>query len=355
MGLCQSEEAKDQSKRNRSIDNKIRDEARAEKNTFKLLLLGAGECGKSTLMKQMRFMHNKGFSEEELLQQRAVVYSNTVHAMADLLKGMEKYNITFRDESRRLDAKLVFETIAKGKEQEAFSDELAVAMKRLWEDPSLNKATYSHALELNLQSSTMHFLDSIDRISNPTYRPSDHDILLTRIRTTGVNEQTFTINAMKFRVFDVGGQRSERKKWIHCFENVDSIIFVAAASEYDEVLFEDGETNRMVESMRIFESICNSRWFLNTSIILFLNKKDLFEEKIKRTSIRVCFKEYDGFQTYEHSMAYIKQKFVDLNANPQKMIYVHETCATDTDQVQMILDSVTSIIVQTSLGRSGLY
>ncbi|CAK5083044.1 unnamed protein product [Meloidogyne enterolobii] len=306
-------------------------------------------------MKQMRFMHNKGFSEEELLQQRAVVYSNTVHAMADLLKGMEKYNITFRDESRRLDAKLVFETIAKGKEQEAFSDELAVAMKRLWEDPSLNKATYSHALELNLQSSTMHFLDSIDRISNPTYRPSDHDILLTRIRTTGVNEQTFTINAMKFRVFDVGGQRSERKKWIHCFENVDSIIFVAAASEYDEVLFEDGETNRMVESMRIFESICNSRWFLNTSIILFLNKKDLFEEKIKRTSIRVCFKEYDGFQTYEHSMAYIKQKFVDLNANPQKMIYVHETCATDTDQVQMILDSVTSIIVQTSLGRSGLY
>uniref|UniRef100_A0A915MRG0 Uncharacterized protein n=1 Tax=Meloidogyne javanica TaxID=6303 RepID=A0A915MRG0_MELJA len=256
MGLCQSEEAKDQSKRNRSIDNKIRDEARAEKNTFKLLLLGAGECGKSTLMKQMSF------------------------------------------------------------------------------------------------------LDSIDRISNPTYRPSDHDILLTRIRTTGVNEQTFTINAMKFRVFDVGGQRSERKKWIHCFENVDSIIFVAAASEYDEVLFEDGETNRMVESMRIFESICNSRWFLNTSIILFLNKKDLFEEKIKRTSIRVCFKEYDGkegFQTYEHSMAYIKQKFVDLNANPQKMIYVHETCATDTDQVQMILDSVTSIIVQTSLGRSGLY
>lgn len=48
-----------------------------------------------------------------------------------------------------------------------------------------------------------------------------------------------------FRVFDVGGQRSERKKWIHCFEDVNSIIFIAALSEYDEVLFEDETTVRL--------------------------------------------------------------------------------------------------------------
>uniref|UniRef100_A0A183CAI6 Uncharacterized protein n=1 Tax=Globodera pallida TaxID=36090 RepID=A0A183CAI6_GLOPA len=355
MGICQSDESKEQSKKNKAIDNQIRDEQKTEKNSFKLLLLGAGECGKSTIMKQMRFMHNNQYTEEELLQQRSVVYSNTIHAMAELLRGMERLKITFRNANREFDAKLVFETLSRGKESEPFSDELAVAMKRLWADKALNETTFKHSFDLNLHSSTKHFLDSIDQISNPSYRPSEQDILLTRIRTTGVTEQSFTIKEMKFRVFDVGGQRSERKKWIHCFEDVDAIIFVVAASEYDEVLFEDNETNRMVESMRIFESICNSNWFTSTSIILFLNKKDLFEEKLKKTPISACFTKYTGPQTYEHSMEFIKKSFIELNTNPKKMIYAHETCATDTDQVKMILDSVTSIIIQSSLGKSGLY
>ncbi|VDM69821.1 unnamed protein product, partial [Strongylus vulgaris] len=151
------------------------------------------------------------------------------------------------------------------------------------------------------------------------------------------------------------GQRSERKKWIHCFEDVNAIIFIAAVSEYDEVLFEDETTNRMLESQRLFESICNSRWFINTSIILFMNKKDLFMEKIKRVSIKTAFPEYSGPQTYEDSIKYIKQRFEMLNQNPKKTIFVHETCATDTDQVQKILDSVISMIIQQNLHKSGLY
>ena len=47
-------------------------------------------------------------------------------------------------------------------------------------------------------------------------------------------------------MFDVGGQRSERKKWIHCFEGVTAIIFCVALSGYDLVLAEDEEMNRSV-------------------------------------------------------------------------------------------------------------
>lgn len=47
-------------------------------------------------------------------------------------------------------------------------------------------------------------------------------------------------------MFDVGGQRSERKKWIHCFENVTSIIFCVALSEYDQVLLEESSQVRML-------------------------------------------------------------------------------------------------------------
>lgn len=79
---------------------------------------------------------------------------------------------------------------------------------------------------------------------------------------------------MKYKLFDVGGQRSERKKWIHCFENVTAILFLVAISEYDQSLYEDESINRMQESLALFDSICNSRWFVRTSIILFLNKID---------------------------------------------------------------------------------
>ncbi|KAL3072521.1 hypothetical protein niasHS_017495 [Heterodera schachtii] len=325
MGLCQSEEEKKQVKMSKQIDKRIRETQENEDKTIKLLLLGAGECGKSTLMKQMRILHSDGFSEEELLQQRSVVYSNTVHAMEELLRGMNMYKIGFTEPKGTECARVVMETIRNGEESEPFSDELAAAMKRLWADPALNTATYSRRLEFHLHDSAKHFLDSLDRISNPSYRPSQQDILLTRIKTTGIVEIQFLIKGVPFRVFDVGGQRSERKKWIHCFEDVNSVIFVAAISEYDQVLFEDETTNRMIESMRLFESICNSRWFINTSIILFMNKKDLFAEKIKFISIRTCFKEYDGPQTYDDSIAYIRSKYEALNANLRKTIYVHQT------------------------------
>merc|ERR1711994_927127 len=118
--------------------------------------------------------------------------------------------------------------------------------------------------------------------------PSDQDILLVRHRTTGVIEQKFGIRGTSFHIFDVGGQKSERKKWIHCFEHVTAVIFVASLSCYDEVMFEDEEKNSMVDSIELFEKICNNEWFKDTAMILFLNKKDLFAEKIQTIPITDC-------------------------------------------------------------------
>lgn len=50
----------------------------------------------------------------------------------------------------------------------------------------------------------------------------------------------------------------------------------------------------MHESMKLFDSICNNKWFTLTSIILFLNKKDLFEEKVSRSPLTICYPEYSG-------------------------------------------------------------
>lgn len=157
------------------------------------------------------------------------------------------------------------------------------------------------------------------------------------------------------RMFDVGGQRSERKKWIHCFEGVTAIIFCVALSGYDLVLAEDEEMNRMIESMKLFDSICNSKWFVDTSIILFLNKKDLFEEKITRSPLSICFPEYKGANTYEECASYIQMKFENLNKKKdQKQIYTHFTCATDTSNIQFVFDAVTDVIIKNNLSNCGL-
>ena len=118
-------------------------------------------------------------------------------------------------------------------------------------------------------------------------------------------------------MIDVGGQRSERKKWLKCFDSVQAVIFVASLAEYDQVrkvyvfhwpifeqtlfsgiliqvLVEDGSTNRMKESINLFGQMCDHPCFVETNMILFLNKKDLFAEKLKLRPLNFCFPEYTG-------------------------------------------------------------
>src|SRR5271169_3594812 len=95
-------------------------------------------------------------------------------------------------------------------------------------------------------------------------------------------------------MFDVGGQRSERKKWIHCFEAVTCIIFCVALSEYDQVLLEVNTMNRMEESLHLFGSIVNSAWFTRTSIVLFLNKIDIFRKKLLTVPLERHYPDYEG-------------------------------------------------------------
>ena len=195
----------------------------------------------------------------------------------------------------------------------------------------------------------------IDRICDSSYVPSDEDLLLVRYRTTGMTEKTFQIDNNTFKICDVGGQRNERRKWIHFFDSVTAVIFVAALSCYDEVTFEDEDTNAMHEALNVFEEQVNSQVFMETAFILFLNKNDVFQEKIQKVSITEAFPEYGGPQTYQESLDYIRQQFEARNDKPEERnIYTHVTTATDKDNVQRIFADVQHIVIQWSLEHSGL-
>ena len=138
------------------------------------------------------------------------------------------------------------------------------------------------------------FFNDIERIGEANYIPTNQDILRCRVRSTGIDEAEFEVTGLEFKMLDVGGQRSERRKWIHCFDCVTAVIFCASLSEYDQVLREDQSQNRMKESILLFDEICNSPWFRDTTFLLFLNKTDLFREKIVRVPLKVCFPDYSG-------------------------------------------------------------
>lgn len=353
MGLCLSTEDKESKRRNQAIEDDLKRDKMMLKNEVKMLLLGAGESGKSTILKQMKLIHDNGYNNEERAVFKEIVFTNTVQSMKAILDAMADMNLPLETSDNEAHLQTI-KALPNQIEVEVFPPDAAAAIVALWTDAGVQKC-YARSREYQLNDSARYYFESIDRISQVDYLPSDQDVLRSRVKTTGITETVFRIGDLTYRMFDVGGQRSERKKWIHCFENVTAIIFLVAISEYDQTLVEDENVNRMHEALTLFDSICNSRWFVKTSIILFLNKIDLFKEKLCKSPLNKYFPEYAGDNlNYDQASQFFLEKFVSLNQSEAKQIYTHFTCATDTTQIKFVMAAVNDIIIQTNLRDVGL-
>jgi len=196
------------------------------------------------------------------------------------------------------------------------------------------------------------FFDRAPNFIDPNFLPDDQDVLRARVRTTGIDEAYFTFDDMYFRMVDVGGQRTERRKWIHCFEGVTSVLFCASLAEYDQRLREDGSQNRMIESLQLFGEICNSTWFRTSSLMLFLNKVDIFKEKIQVKDLSCLFPDYNGGKKYEPAAKFLHEKFNAENQMPGRTIYTHFTCAVDTNNILFVFRAVKGTIMNSILGET---
>jgi GTPase SAR1 family protein len=339
MGNCTggAQVSVEEKQRSKDIDLALKKDRKYIDHEIKILLLGAGESGKSTIVKQMRILFDQGFSEDDRQTFKEIISSNVILSMRSLVMGLQEMAVEFSSENAST-AEL-FTSNATLFEQ-AVTKEIGSAVAKLWSDSFIKESFKEHHLSFQIPDSAAYFFDNIDRIMDPNYKPTDTDILHCRARTTGIQEVTFHVEDAHFRMVDVGGQRSERRKWIHCFQNVTGLIFFVALSEFDQKLYEDETVNRMHESIMLFAEICNCQWFKDAALILFLNKSDLFREKITNTDLNVCFPDYDGGCDYDSAIKYIRKKFVSLNQNASKKIFVHVTCATDTKMVQKVFEVV---------------
>jgi GTPase SAR1 family protein len=354
MGICGSTLSKDELERVKAtkiLDKKIRLDAKMDEDKVKLLLLGSGESGKSTIFKQMKIIYGREFTEEEKKAQIPVVFLNIIQAIKQLTERLVEFK--FED---KLEAKEAFSLVRNLDDSDDITIPVGDAIKAVWLDPAMQE-TWSLRSQYQIIESVKYYFDRLDVIKMPGYVPNQDDLLHTRVKTSGIVTERYGIDRTNYEMYDVGGQKNERKKWIHCFENVTAVIFVAAISEYDQKLYEDGSTNRMVDALELFKDICSNQFFRNAAIILFLNKKDLFENKIKKVHIRDSepFKDFTGIDgDYQSGVNYFVKKFTDLNSTfKDRPIYHHVTCATDTANVRLCFDLCREIIMNNALGDAG--
>ncbi|KAJ7922521.1 heterotrimeric G-protein alpha subunit, GPA2-like protein [Mycena leptocephala] len=360
----------------------------------KVLLLGSGDSGKSTILKQMRLIHKVPFSAQETESFRQLVFDNLTRGLKYLLDALPDMGLALPEIYSNLDAegyvkgwapgecggrrprkraKSVGEKTPGEQEDEGWGEEgvrgegIAAdldllehaedlrdgepfpsryfgPLQRLWGEEVVRTA-WGRGNEAAVPENLHYFFSDLPRLFDPAYVPTEQDIVRARARTIGITETTFLLRDHEMLMVDVGGQKSERRKWIHCFQDVTSILFLVSLSGYDQCLVEDRDANQMQDAMTIWDSICHSQWFKQTSIILFLNKNDLFEQKIKTSDIKSFFPDFDG----EPGSAlagrdYFKKRFGRLAQKAgrakEREIYIHITTATDTELLRVIMAAV---------------
>jgi len=328
---CFSKNDQKQIAKSKYIDDQSRIIRKEAESRVKLLLLGTGDAGKSTFLKQMKLLHKDGFSTREIIQFQLVLQENLLTSMQKILLH-DQVSVPKKLKEHK---KKVLESLTV--------TACVESIVLLWSDPAI-KSAYENRSELYIQipSTADYFFDHAQRIAAENYQPTPDDIFRAKLKTTGISELTFNAEGVEITIVDVGGQRSERRKWLHCFDDVTSVIYLAALDEYNMRLEEDNETNRLEESLRLFGEMTDSQFFKPASWILFLNKSDLFKDKIERFPISQYFSDCTA-STFEQSLEYIKKKYETQFKGSR--LYVHSTCAIDTSNCKRVFSVVKDTIL----------
>ncbi|GAA35388.1 guanine nucleotide binding protein (G protein) alpha stimulating activity polypeptide [Clonorchis sinensis] len=281
------------------------------KEVHRIILIGTGESGKSTFVKQMKLLssHNQTFTDKYREKFIPEIQRNLVQSLASILAYMDQEHISFASNQQTLtDAKnRIFELKEKidrapdtitqyaASSDPQINDEFYDTCRTLWADMAV-KETQMRGNEFQLIDCAQHFLDKIDEIRDPSYKPTDEDVLQSRTKTLGIHTESIVFNNVNFELVDVGGQREQRAKWIEAMsDGVTAVIFLTDVSAYDMMLAEDHTVNRLSESVNLLGQVWTKSPLRDKSIILFLNKQDKLERKVReqRTQLETYFPEYN--------------------------------------------------------------
>ncbi|KAJ6614408.1 guanine nucleotide binding protein, alpha subunit [Mycena sp. CBHHK59/15] len=231
-------------------------------------------------------------------------------------------------------------------------------MKRLWAHPTVQ--TILERQGIRLQESPGFFLDSLDEVTTPRYVPTDDHILRARLKTLGVSEHRMRLTdpnggiSREFAIFDVGGQRSMRAKWVPYFDDMEAIIFLAPISAFDQMLEEDPTVNRLADSFALWTSIVSNKLLTKANLILFMNKVDIMQAKLT-SGIRLS----DYLATYgrrpndfDSASRYLRKQFNAIlkQSSPEpRIFYCHLTSVIDMKSTTYVLAGIKDMLMRFNL------
>ncbi|PCH43186.1 G-protein alpha subunit [Wolfiporia cocos MD-104 SS10] len=230
-------------------------------------------------------------------------------------------------------------------------------MFAIWEDPTVQQMLRRR--KIMMEATSGFFLPEVERIAARNYVPSDDDVVRARLRTLGVQEykikfETGPAAGSDWCLYDVGGSRTQRAAWFPYFDDCDAIIFLAPVNCFDERLAEDSKVNRLEDSYMLWKLVCSSKLLARTQMILFLNKCDLLDQKLKsgvliRDHVRSFGNRSNDVETVSK---YFSQHFREImkRHSPEPRQYrVHMTSVIDTKATAVTLGVVEEGILQAHL------
>jgi len=331
------------------ITKTLKDARKSYTNDIRILLLGAAHSGKTTIYKLLKIIHDQGFSDREKQTIKEIIILN----INTFLNKVLNTNVFLNNLTPELQ-EISKEVREKLRSTKQITPDLAVQIYEWWHSPNIKQLC-------EVETSTIcsaYLLDSIKRIAHGDYVPTEQDALYARFTTTGISELKFQYNERNITVTDVGGQRSERRKWIHLFSDVNTIIYCVALPEFDLQLDEAPDCNRMIESLELFTIILRTEELLHVPVIIFFNKNDLFMEKIKHKDLRTAFPQYTGGNNYQQALQYLVDQFMQRlaeskEAEPaspkkgiQRVISTHVITAADIKSMENVFSEVLRTIMR---------
>ncbi|KAJ7633463.1 guanine nucleotide binding protein, alpha subunit [Mycena polygramma] len=217
--------------------------------------------------------------------------------------------------------------------------------------------------KLRLDESGLFFLSQVQRIARLDYTPSIDDVLHVRLQTVGVIEHSLKVNTVSgsyiWKIYDVGGTRSQRPAWCSYFDDVNALIFLAPISAFDQYLEEDPLTNRIHDSLQLLTSICSNKLLRNAQLVLLLNKTDILRKKLEAgVQIREYITSYGNRpNNFSTAAEYFRSHFLAAHKKKdafQRRLYVHFTTMLDVQATQIIITSVGDFIMRKHIAQTGL-
>ena len=295
--------------RSREIDRSLKQERQKLYRSRKILLLGSSDSAKRKLLENMNnVMHTEGITKEEAEMYKGVICQNIVDGMVTITCSMQEAGIDFEFPERADDAQSLLELSKQPKL--SFSSELVEVLRRLWSDSGVQSGVASSKITSDVKS----FLNSgkLDFIGQSDYCLSDSDILWAKetISSNGVWETSFSFGGRDWIIVQLGRSLS-RKRYYHCFSDVQAIIFSVDLAnslmvEREEMRMSGVGSMSMAESISMVGSLSQR---LRKPVIVLLNKTD-FEEKLQIVPLTEAIPEYSGPPgESDAALKYISEQF----------------------------------------------